>query len=111
MQIGVMVDLGEWLHLCTEFLRIRKDGMTMVGHAPGARVDVLALIELAFLMEAAEFSVLVAAANCPTAAARLLAILEDLNFVANLAQFIGSDHASEAGAENEHRSALRITVQ
>jgi hypothetical protein len=111
MQLGVVVDLHESLELDAEPLAVSEHRMVVVWDAPRAGIEIKALVEFALLFEAAEFGVFVAAAQRPAAAAGFLAVLQDLNLVARLAEFVGGDHAGKPGAKDKHGSTFRVAVE
>src|ERR1700761_6842674 len=81
--------------------------VVMVGNAPGARIDIQTWFEFAFLAEAAQFGVTIAAAQRPVATTGASVVFQYLNFVAGAAQLIRRSHARDASAENQNAGAFR----
>jgi hypothetical protein len=59
----------------------------VIGDAPGAGIEIQPGIEAAFLRLAAQIGDGVAAADGPGAAADAVVVLDQLNFIAGIAQF------------------------
>src|ERR1700733_1363696 len=71
----------------------------------------MARIEAALLSVSAQFCISVAAAKRPVTAARAAVVLEYLNAVAGVAQFVGGHESCNTGAKHEDRGALRGGAQ
>ena len=78
----------------------------VIRQAPRTGIDVLTRIEAALLGVSAQFCISVAAAKRPVAAAGPAVVLEHLDAVAGVAQFVGGDESGNAGAKHEDRGAL-----
>ena len=111
MHIGVVVDLHERLEHHAEALAVIEHGVMMIGNAPGAGIDVLALVEAALLAKTAQLRVLIAAAQRPAAPARNRIVFEHLHAVAGVAQLERRDQARDTGAQDQHGGALRRALQ
>ena len=108
VQIGVVVELDEGFQRHVEPAAVIEQCAMMMGNPPRAGIEVEPLLELAGLLEAAEFGKAVAAADRPVAAASAAVEFEDLDLVAGLAQFQRRRHARKPGAEDQHRGALHV---
>ena len=105
VQIGVVVDLVEGFELDAKALVVIQHRMVVVGHAPGAGVEVIALGKAHFLACSIEFSKLVTAAQRPAAATGAALKFEQLHLVARSAQFNGGHHARQACAQHQNAGA------
>ena len=74
----------------------------MVRQAPGTGIDVLARREFAVLGFTAELGIGVATAQAPVASTGACVVFEHLHRITGLAQFVGRDHAGDAGTEHEY---------
>ena len=83
----------------------------MVGNAPRTRIQIEILVEFTGLRRTAEFGIGIAAANAPIAASRAIVVFQYLNLVAGVAQFECGRHAGEPRAQNQHGSALGVTLK
>ena len=111
VQVGVDVDLIERLERHLEPFGVVEHRVVMIGNAPRSGVDIQTRVELATLLEAAEFGVLIAAAQRPRAPARAMVVLEHLDLVAGAAQFIRCDESGDAGTEDQDRGIARCAVE
>ena len=75
----------------------------VIGHAPGAGVEVVALGKAHFLTCTVEFAELIAAAQRPAAAAGSTLVFKQLHLVAGRTQFVGCHHACQASAQHQNR--------
>ena len=101
----VVVDLHERFELHAEALAVIQQRIVVVGHAPGAGVDVQALVELAGLARAVQLGERVAPAQCPATPTGTILVFQDLHVVAGRAQLIRRRHARQPGAQDDHRAA------
>ncbi len=111
VNVGVVIDLHEGLERDPEAAAVIEHRVMMIRNAPRTRVDVQIPVEPALLAESAEFRVFIAAAQRPAAPSRLRVEFQDLHAIPGLAQLHGRDHPRDAGAEDQHRRALRRALQ
>ena len=107
MHVGVEIDLRERLERHLEALGIVEHRMVVIRNAPRSGIEVVVLVELAALVKAAEFGVLVAAAQRPRAATSALVVFEHRDLVAGAPEFVRRYEPGHSGAEHKHRCAAR----
>ena len=111
VDIGGVVVVIEQLQRHAEAAGVMQGRTVVEGDAPRAEIDVLAALEAAYLLFAAELLEHGAAARRLAAPAGKGARLDHLAGVAKLAHFVGRRHAGQAGAENHHGLSLAAALQ
>ncbi len=87
MHIGVVIDHDEGFELHAEPLGIVEIAAMVIGDAPGAGIEIKPGIEAAFLHLPAHIGEDIAAADRHGAPADAVVVLDQLNFIAGIAQF------------------------
>ena len=101
---GVVVELDEGFQRHAKGLAVMQQGAVVIGNAPRAGIEVMALGKAYFLGGAAQFGIGVAAIERPVTAASAVLIFQDADLVTRLVQLIGRHHAGKACAQHQHRS-------
>ena len=111
VQIGIVVDLHEWFERNAEALAVAEHSAVVIRQPPRTGIDVQTRIEAAFLGLTAQLRIAIASPQRPVAAAGAGVVLQYLDPVSGIAQFVGGHESGHARPQHQHRGALRSRAQ